>query len=529
MRSLVSRLLIFAPVALLSFFSPTAHAEPIQGLLAIGYSVDNIPPTKSDNAYPSCGSEIENNINRNFNGEPFQQCPDDYFMVHYTGAITIPAHDTIEFMVAADDGGTIKIGQTEFGTWNDKGCSWSEITTSAFPTGSQYLDGWFYENGGGTCFMLAWNIDNAGWAIVPDDAFTTEIVPTTTSTTTSTSTSTTSTTTVVVPTTQIDQTTTTSILVIEQPVTTEPMQETITTEPEAETTTTVEEITTTISSTTTQIPQPTETEVETTLPDNTTVDTEPQTITTDVPDTTDVPKTTDVPNDDAISLPTVDTSEVPTDTELATMTPDELESVVDSLLANADTPEELTAVITALLDKDLTDEQFATVLDTVFAEPLSNEDFSAAVDALLGSTLNEEQFAALVDVLENDDTTAEQVLEAVTQIIENGVSETQATELATSAKVLENIGSEEAVVIFEQLPINDLTTEEAVALVRAVQNAPESVKNAFEETVNVFGGVVDTYIPLGSKISISARRLLIVTTAMSIMFAPAVILGKNSL
>jgi len=531
MRSLVSRLLIFAPVALLSFFSPTAHAEPIQGLLAVGYSVDNIPPTRSDNAYPTCGSEIENNINRNFNGEPFQQCPDDYFMVHYTGAITIPAHDTIEFMIAADDGGTITIGQTEFGTWNDKGCSWSEITTDAFPSGSHALNLWMYEAGGNTCLMLAWNINNEGWAIVPDDAFTTEVT-TTTSTSTS-STTTTSTTIVAVPTTQIDQTTTTSTLVIEQPVTTEPMQETTTTEPEAETTTTVEETTTTISSTTTQIPQPTETEGETALPDNTTVDTE--TITTDAPDTTDVPKTADIPEtsdvpvDDAILLPTVDTSEVPTDTELATMTSDELETAVNTLLTNADTPEELTAVLTELLNNDLTEEQFETVLDTVFAEPLSNEDFSAAVDALLESALNEEQFTALVDVLENDNTTTEQVLEAVTQILENGVSETQATELATSAKVLESIGSEEATVIFEELPINDLTTEEAVALVSAVQNAPESVKNAFEETINVFGGVVDTYIPLGSKISISARRLLIVTTAMSIMFAPAVILGKNSL
>lgn len=532
MRSLVSRLLIFAPVALLSFFSPTAHAEPIQGLLAIGYSVDNIPPTKSDNAYPTCGSEIENNINRNFDYEPFQQCPDDYFMVHYTGAITIPAHDTIEFWLAADDGGTINIGGNEFGTWDDKGCSASESGNLQLEAGSQSLDGWFYENGGNTCFMLAWNIDNQGWAIVPDNAFTTEVT-TSTSTSTTTSTTTTSTTIVAVPTTQIDQTTTTSTLVIEQPATTEPMQETTTTEPEAETTTTIQETTTTISSTTTQLPEPTEVEVGTTLPNDTTVDTE--TITTDVPDTTDVPKTadipetTDVPVDDAISLPTVDTSEVPTDTELATMTSDELETAVDSLLANADTPEELTAVLLELLNNDLTDEQFETVLDTVFAEPLSNEDFSAAVDALLESTLSEEQFTALVDVLESDNTTTEQVIEAVAQILENGVSETRATELATSEKVLASIDGEQATAIFEELPINNLTTEEANALVSAVQNAPRSVKNAFEATINVFGGVVDTYIPLGSKISISARRLLIVTTAMSIMLAPAVILGKNSL
>ena len=44
-------------------------------------------------------------------------------MLHYTGFINIPVHETIRFWVAADDGGTVKIGTEEFGDWNDKGCS----------------------------------------------------------------------------------------------------------------------------------------------------------------------------------------------------------------------------------------------------------------------------------------------------------------------------------------------------------------------------------------------------------------------
>ena len=129
------RWIIPLPAIFLSFFPISAKAEPIQGLNAIGYSVSAIPPIKSDAEYPTCGSETENNINRNFNGEPFQQCGDDLFMVHYTGFIEIPENETISFMIAADDGGTVKIGTTEFGTWDDKGCSWSAQTSDSFVAG----------------------------------------------------------------------------------------------------------------------------------------------------------------------------------------------------------------------------------------------------------------------------------------------------------------------------------------------------------------------------------------------------------
>lgn len=493
------RWIVFAPVAFLAIFTSNVKAEPIQGLQAVGYSVNAIPPTRSDTAYPTCGSEIENNINRNYNGEPFQNCGDDLFMVHYTGAITIPAHDTIEFMVAADDGGTITIGQTEFGTWNDKGCSWSEITTNAFPTGSQSLDGWFYENGGGTCFMLAWNIDNAGWAIVPDEAFTTEVVVPTTTTST-----------VPVTTTLVVQTTTTSTLVVTTTSTTEPIATTTTTEPPSETTTTAEETTTTTASSTSVLPSTTQSPTTTASPIQTTL---PETTTTAT--TVAVTTTSSLP-----PVMPVEPSEVPTAMELTTMTANELEAVVDTLLANAGTPEELTAVITALLDKDLTDAQFATVLDTVFAEPLSDEDFSAAIDAVLNAPLSEEQFTALVDVLESDNTTTEQVVEAVNQIIENGVSEEQAVELATSEKVLESVTAEQADEIFDAVDVGQITEAEGLQIVNAVQGAPKKVRASFEQQINTFDGKTDTYIPLGSVISIGVRRVIVVSTAFMIAVPP---------
>ncbi len=205
-----NRWLIFAPVAILALFAPSANAEPIAGLNTTYYTIDSVPPTRSDNIYTVCGSEVENNINRSYDGEPYLDCTNDLFMVHMTGFIEIPVHDTIEFWLASDDGGIIDIGGNEWGNWGDQGCSAYESGQIDISAGSQPLDLWMYENGGGTCVMLAWNIDNTGWSIVPDEAFTTNGIPTTTTiqeTTTSWDTTTTSTTTTTTTTTTAPSTT----------------------------------------------------------------------------------------------------------------------------------------------------------------------------------------------------------------------------------------------------------------------------------------------------------------------------------
>ena len=172
--------MIFAPVAILALFAPSANAEPIEGLQTTYYAIDTVPPTRSEHIYTECGSEVENNINRSYDGEPYLDCTNDLFMVHMTGFIQIPEHDTIEFWLASDDGGRINIGGNEWGNWGDQGCSWMASGEIDISAGTQPLDLWMYENGGSTCIMLAWNIDNQGWTMVPDEAFTTTVSVTTT-------------------------------------------------------------------------------------------------------------------------------------------------------------------------------------------------------------------------------------------------------------------------------------------------------------------------------------------------------------
>lgn len=269
------RWIIFLPAATLAWFAP-ASAEPVEGLNAVGYIIPtDQEPQRVDDLYEVCGSEVENNINRNFEGEPFQDCPTDFFMLHYSGFITFPEAEQIQLMVAADDGGTVQIGDVEFGTWDLKGCQWSQIVTVTPEAGSYPLDGWFYEWGGGTCFMLAWRIGDGYWEIVPDEAFTREpLTPTSTTTTSSTTT--------------VPETTTTTV-----PETTTTQESTTTTTQESTTTTVEERVTTTLPSTTTTSttqapppPPPPPPPAPTTTEQETTTTTVPETTTTVLPETT---------------------------------------------------------------------------------------------------------------------------------------------------------------------------------------------------------------------------------------------------
>lgn len=251
-----------------------------------------------------------------------------------------------------------------------------------------------------------------------------------------------------------------------------------------------------------------------------------------------------------------------------------LANAVDDLVADAGTPEELTAVVNSLLDQELTDTQFSTVIDSVFDGPMSDENFSAAVDAVFTDTsalsdeqfdtavqavfdgplsteqfgdaleavfdepisdekfdaiidavldepLSDEQFEELVGVLESDAVTEEQVAAAVDSVIEGGVTEDQATELATSAKVLESIDGEQAAEIFDAVDISNVTPEEAAALVEAVQDAPTEVRESMESEINVFDGAIDTYVPLGSAVDVGTRRVVVAaaTAAMGMTMA----------
>lgn len=75
----------------------------------------------------------------------------------------------------------------------------------------------------------------------------------------------------------------------------------------------------------------------------------------------------------------------------------------------------------------------------------------------------------------------------------------------------------QAAAIFEELPVESLTVEQAAEIVEAVQKAKPEVRKAFEDTVDVFSGNFDNYTPWESKITVGQRRTVVAGTAILVM------------
>ena len=534
-RTRLTRWLIPLPAILFALTAQTVNAEPIPGIETTYYTIDAIPPIQSTTEYPVCGTEIENNINRNYDYELYEDCTYDLFMVHMTGFIDIPEHDTIEYMLATDDGGEMTIDGNTFGNWNDQGCTWMMSGELTLEPGSNDFQVWMYEHGGNSCIMLAWNIDDEGWVMVPDDVFTQQSTPTTTTSSSTTSTSTTTTTT-----TSSSTTTTSSTVPL-------PTESSTTTEPVQISTTTSVADTTTSTTTTTEPPYtPTQTSstiptieippvTNITVPETIVVVTEttvPETFITDpeeitVPETTEpetfvtLPETITVPDTTEPETTTTDPDDLPEDTVVLVETTipetsvpdDEVEIVLDETEQPTDTtqPQEYISETTLLevensstttLPELVTDEQVAEVLEEVIEdEPVTDEQVEQILETLTEAA-------------------PEQIVAAITQVLAADITSDQATEIASSPEVLAAITETQAEELFEQIVVEELTDTQLEAFTEAIQEAPTEIKEAFEKTIDIFGSQFDNYVPTGSNIPVGERRTLVAVGALIAAIPP---------
>ena len=470
----LTRWLIPLPAIILSFWPTLVRAEIQSGITTSYYTIDAIPPVQSTTAYPLCGTEIENNINRSYDGEPYLDCTYDLFMVHMTGFIEIPQHQTIEFMLASDDGGEITIGGNTFGVWYDQGCTWTESGPLQLDAASVPLELFMYENGGGTCVMLAWNIDNAGWEIVPDSAFSQQAMQSTTTTTTTTTPNTSTTIEQSTTTTSTSSTTSTSTTLL-------PTTTTTSTQPvQTSTTTSVPDTTTT--TTTTVAPAPTTTQAPYTPPQTTTSSSstslpEQSTTTTSVlpePETTveETSTTTYLPDPD----PTVPES---SSTLPAETTPQTTQPTPETSTSQTIEPEVESSSTTTILELDIEPDQ-----------PITDEKVEQILEAL-------------------QDAAPAQIVAAIEQVLKSNITTDQAVSIASSPEVLAAITQDQAEAIFEQIVVEELTAEVAEELVQVLNEAPTKVKKAFQETINVFAGVFDSFQMVGQTIPVGERRTLV--------------------
>ena len=294
------------------------------------------------------------------------------------------------------------------------------------------------------------------------------------------------------------------------------------------TTTTIQETSTTWESTTTFTTQQTTTSTiapSTTVPVTTVpISTIPQTIATYPPEPTmpDPPAT--VPILQIFEPTTVDT--MPELPEIETFPPETLElppDIVDTMPFPVDTyptiepPDTLPFVgelpgppDTIELPPDTMPEP-PVILPIELIEELPPELVQALEDASEDVSLTEEQFDMVVESIE--DLAPEEAVALIEQILATAVTPEQATELASNPDVLAAVTSQQAEEIFETLDVTELDNTQIDALVEAVQSAPVTVRKAFEKTINVFDDGFGDYVPIGSKVPVDTRRTLIAVAA----------------
>jgi hypothetical protein len=429
-RSSARRWFLTIPALAFAFLPQSAQAEALPGLRTVYYGIDEIPPAQAEDQYSVCGVEVDDNINRSYDWEPFENCTYDFFMVQMTGFITIPEHETIEFWLASDDGGEATIGGNTFGRWADQGCSATLSGPLELESGVHPLEVWMYEHGGATCLMLAWKIDDGDWEIVPEWAFTTEYTPPTTTTTTT------------APPETVPATTTTS--------------------------TTLQETSTTVEQTTT-------TESSTTLVETTSTTSSTTTTTTQAPQPVWVPPATTTTE---ASTTTTTTSEPPIETTVPVQTTEPVSTTV--------TPQTTIPVTTSSI--------------------ASTTSLSVPDTTILTTTIPE--------------TTT------TIPTIQPGISNQQALQQVTNPSVVESLSTAEATVLFAALDEESVTDDQAALIIQALDEAPDEVKEAFEENVNVFSGIWSSYKMVGQTITV-AERVTLVAVANTMGAATAVLRRRN--
>jgi len=223
-----------------------------------------------------------------------------------------------------------------------------------------------------------------------------------------------------------------------------------------------------------------------------------------------------------------DTKAVLGDLLETTLSKSEAEAVFDNVFDSDLSDAETIDLIVDVLKDGLTAELLGSVLGAVFDEAVSTEVLIETFTAVLGNELDAESVGVIVDVLESDSITNDQVSQVVDLITgqEGGIDPGQSAELSASPKVLESITPEQATAVFAALDVTNVTPEQEAQLAEALTNAPNDIKEALEEEVDIYGEGFDDYVAVGSQVDVGARRTLIAaTTAVAAITAAGAATG----
>ena len=275
---------------------------------------------------------------------------------------------------------------------------------------------------------------------------------------------------------------------------------------EAATTTTTQPSTTTEPSTTlpatTTLPQTTTSAPSTTIPETTTTSTTTTTTTTTTTSTTtSTTSTTVYQPPTTIAVPP--TTEPPT-TTTTTDQPTTTTTTAATTTTTTTPPTTTTTTNPPTTTSPQTTQPTPTTLPPEPPKPGQASDAEIAETVVALAEAEPEQIAAIID-----------------DVLEKELQTDQVAAIVTSPQVLATITQDQATQLFEQIDTEELTADEAEAVVAAVQDAPTGIKKAFEAALNIFSGFADNYIASNSTIPVAQRRAMVALSAVLLSASPA--------
>jgi hypothetical protein len=151
------------------------------------------------------------------------------------------------------------------------------------------------------------------------------------------------------------------------------------------------------------------------------------------------------------------------------------------------------------------------------SEPVLEEPETTEAPPVEEEPVEEEPVIEEPEVIDNLST--EEIVEIINDVNPTSLSVNEINTVF-SEDVLEELDDQQIEQLIEAIEPDDLTDEQAEAIAVALSEAPENVKEEFESQINIFGGQFDSYVAIGSKITVGERRVIVAVAAVT-MIAPA--------
>jgi hypothetical protein len=149
--------------------------------------------------------------------------------------------------------------------------------------------------------------------------------------------------------------------------------------------------------------------------------------------------------------------------------------------------------------------------NTVPEPPDTVPELTDATDEEINSVISQANVEELNNIIEEIET-VEVLSKVLDAIADEPISASTAISIIENDN-FEQLSTEQVQEVFANIEIQDFTEEQEAELVAVLNEASDTIKESFEEEVNIFAEGVDDYIPSGSIIDVGTRRTLIAATA----------------